>query len=367
MSAHSRFLDRVPIANLFCRASAWCAVLVLACSSVARGQTITVTAQHSQTDVLLIGVSAVNASVVWISGAKGTVVRTTNGGATWTAMTVPGADSLQFRDIHAVDASTAYVLSAGIGPSSRIYKTSDGGATWALQYTHPGPGGFFDCMDFWDASHGIAFSDSYEGTFTIISTRDGGEHWQPVSSETLPPATEGEGGFAASGTCLRTIADSSVVIGTGAGARARLLRSDDRGASWKAFETPITGGTSASGISSVSFLDDMRGFAFGLDLSGDDDPIINVARTLDGGRTWKTVNSPAIPDVYGSAVVPLVDGTMLVVTGPKGIAYSPDGGEHWRSVSDLDHWGLAFADSVNGWATGPTGRITKLTISPMKK
>ena len=44
----------------------------------------------------------------------------------------PGASKLDFRDIDAIDARTAYVLSIGEGPASRIYKTIDAGITWTL-------------------------------------------------------------------------------------------------------------------------------------------------------------------------------------------------------------------------------------------
>src|SRR5690606_1661195 len=70
------------------------------------------------TDALLPGISVVDSAVVWVSGTNGRYARTTDGGATWTAGTVPDADSLQFRDVHAFDASRAYPLSIGNGPQS---------------------------------------------------------------------------------------------------------------------------------------------------------------------------------------------------------------------------------------------------------
>lgn len=334
-------------------------------TSTALGQSphITLETQDSGTDALLIGISPVSNSVVWLSGSKGTVVRTTDGGSTWSPMVVPNADSLQFRDVHGVDASTAYVLSAGVGPASRIYKTEDGGESWTLQFTNPGPGGFFDCMDFWDADHGIAFSDSYEGSFIVIRTDDGGAHWDPILPNALPAASDGEGGFASSGTCLQVVGDSTVFIGTGAGASPRLLKSRDRGISWDSFGTPMVGGTSTSGISSLSFLSETDGYAFGLELTGNDGPIQNVIHTTNGGRTWTVLNSPQLPDVYGGVQVPGHDGSILVTAGPKGIDYTADGA-HWTSLTELDHWGIAFADNRIGWATGPGGRITKLTVMP---
>ena len=119
------------------------------------------TAQTSGVEARLIGISPVDENTVWIGGTAGTYARTTDGGTTWHAGVVPDAGALQFRDVHAVDAETAYLLSAGEGEQSRIYKTMDAGLTWALQFINPEPQGFFDCMDFWDAEHGIAFSDSF--------------------------------------------------------------------------------------------------------------------------------------------------------------------------------------------------------------
>ena len=47
---------------------------------------------------------------------------------------MPGGDSLQFRDIHAFGADTAFALSIGNGEASRIYRTVDGGTTWNEQF-----------------------------------------------------------------------------------------------------------------------------------------------------------------------------------------------------------------------------------------
>src|SRR5690606_26346845 len=84
---------------------------------------LTLTPQESGTTALIQAVSVVSEQVVWASGHEGTYLRTTDGGRTWHAAKVPGADTLQFRDIHAVDENTAYLLSAGPGELSRIYKT----------------------------------------------------------------------------------------------------------------------------------------------------------------------------------------------------------------------------------------------------
>ena len=85
-------------------------VVLLACTaSTAGAQWVT---QASGTTAELRGVSAVSARVAWASGSRGTVLRTTDGGASWHAAPMPGADSLDFRDVEAFDSLRAVVLSA---------------------------------------------------------------------------------------------------------------------------------------------------------------------------------------------------------------------------------------------------------------
>src|SRR5437868_14164866 len=97
----------------------------------------TLTPQNSGTINGLIAVSPVNPQVVWASGRAGTFTVTTDGGQTWRAGVVTGAEMLQFRDVQAFSASVAYLLSIGTSgdPTDfRIYKTVDGGATWTIQF-----------------------------------------------------------------------------------------------------------------------------------------------------------------------------------------------------------------------------------------
>lgn len=105
--------------------------------------------QNVDSKASLRGLSVVNDRVVWASGTGGTVLRTTDGGKTWSVMKVPDAEKLDFRDIEAFDANTAYILSIGTGESSRIYKTVDGGKTWKLQFKNTNEKAFFDALAFW--------------------------------------------------------------------------------------------------------------------------------------------------------------------------------------------------------------------------
>ena len=106
--------------------------------------------QTIETDAGFRGLSVVSENVIWASGTGGTVIRTTDGGKNWSVIKVPEAEKLDFRDIEAFDANTAYILSIGNGESSRIYKTIDGGKTWKLQFKNTNEKAFFDALAFWD-------------------------------------------------------------------------------------------------------------------------------------------------------------------------------------------------------------------------
>jgi photosystem II stability/assembly factor-like uncharacterized protein len=344
-------------------------VLVAACAppsprpGATPAATIALEAQTSGITALLQAVSAPSDRIAWVSGHAAAVLRTTNGGATWDAVAVPGAaaDSLQFRDVHAVNADVAYLLAAGPGARSRIYKTTDGGRTWQVQFTNADSSAFYDCFAFWDAARGIAFSDAVAGRFQVRVTQDGGAHWGLVAAEALPPAQSGEGAFAASGTCVAALDRTQVWIGTGAADTARVLHSRDAGRTWEIAVTPIAGGRS-SGIAALAFRDTLHGIALGGDVGDPNTRGDNVAVTSDGGRTWRAGGRPRFAGaVYGAAAIPGRPGWVVAV-GPRGLDYSTDDGATWTSLDTLAYWSVGFGSRNTGWAVGPGGRIKQIKL-----
>lgn len=322
----------------------------------------TVTDQASGVPVLLQAVSPVDGRVVWVSGHGGTWLRSLDGGETWRGGVVPGADTLQFRDVHAVSAETAWLLSAGPGEMSRIYRTTDGGASWELQWTNPEPEGFYDCLSFFDARRGLVYGDAVGGELRVLGTTDAGETWTPVPADRLPAAQRGEGGFAASGTCLALRPPDRAWIGTGNAETARVLRSDDGGASWSASSAPLVAGE-AAGITSIAFRDDRHGLAVGGALTRPADDAVKTAVTADGGATWSPAGRLRISGpAYGGAWVPGASTPTAVVVGPGGADWTPDGGATWRALDDRNWWGVGFAPSGVGWLAGPEGRLAKVSF-----
>jgi photosystem II stability/assembly factor-like uncharacterized protein len=312
--------------------------------------------QNSKTDVQLRGISAVSSKVAWASGAKGTVLRTTDGGESWETLVIAGADSLDFRDIQGFDQNTAFVLSIGPGDQSRIYKTSDGGRIWQRQFTNSDPRAFYDCFAFWDSTHGIAVSDSVDGKFPLTATSDG-MIWNPVVVKKMPAALPSEGAFAASGTCITAFGKNDVWFGTG-GPAARVFHSPDRGKNWTVAETPILHGAASQGIFSLALWTAKDGIAVGGDYKEPKKGESVAAVTHDGGKTWTLALKP--PQGYRSAVA-VGTSHALIAVGTSGADVSRDGGNTWMPMftEDLD---AAALIGNSGWAVGPAGKIVPIKL-----
>ena len=324
--------------------------------------TPTLTRQRSGTTERFYAVSPVNDRVVWASAAGGTFAKTTDGGATWVSRVVPGAETLQFRDVHAVSHRVAYLLSAGEGSNNRIYKTEDGGETWELQFqAGADPRFFYDCFDFWTPNRGITFADGFDGRFPVVRTSDG-NNWRDIGNR-LPAPQAGEAGFAASGTCITTQSGNRAWIGTGGGVEARVLATTDGGDSWSSYGVPILQGTPTSGVVSIAFRDPFRGILGGGDILANT-PQNNVARSSDGGKTWTlTTPTPFLGAVYGLSYVPGMR-LAVVATGPNGAAWSPDEGDTWSLLPGISNvWAVGFASRSAGWLVGGEGQIVKIDFS----
>ncbi|MFI7382251.1 WD40/YVTN/BNR-like repeat-containing protein [Streptomyces sp. NPDC049813] len=316
-------------------------------------------AQDSGSDARFRGLAAVDRRTAWLAGSGGTVLRTTDGGARWRAVSPPGAQELEFRDIEAFDARRAVVLAIGEGEASRILRTDDGGATWTESFRNTDPQAFYDCVTFFDTRHGLAMSDPVDGKYRILSTRDGGRSWRVLPDAGMPDAQPGEAGFAASGQCLVASGPRDVWLATGGGAVSRVLHSADRGLTWTATRTPVPAGDPARGVFGLAFRDRTHGIAVGGDYTAGLPSPRAAAVTADAGRTWTPSAQP--PPAYRSGVawLPRSRSAALAV-GPTGTDLTTNGGRTWRTVDQGSYDTVDCTRDGACWAAGEKGRVARL-------
>jgi len=344
----------------------------------------TLTPQNSGTTSSLISISAVNARVAWASGRNGTFTRTTDGGKTWHAGVVPGAETFQFRDVQAVSEKVAYLLSIPITAPSRIYKTVDGGQTWTLQFEAASLDFFYDCFAFWDPKSAVVLGDSIAGRLPVLRTLDG-TTWQDIG-DNLPPPLTMEAGFASGGTCAATQGHRRAWLTTGAppqtaggAGTTRVYFTKDRGQTWGVTTAPITAGVDAAGGGfSIAFRSARHGILAGGDLAATG-VVDNFARSRDGGRTWERGTPAPIPGAIFTAAYAGhgrghgddddqgedEDGNggsiRVVATAPAGTAWSPDEGRTWKVLTGVrNFWAVDFGSEQTGWLVGVGGIITRI-------
>ncbi|TRY79138.1 hypothetical protein TCAL_09044 [Tigriopus californicus] len=313
----------------------------------------------------LRGVAAFSDDVAWASGSSGTVLRTVNGGDTWEKLpSPPGAENADFRDIEVgPDGESAIVMAAGNPAVFYLFRDSK----WEQIFYQNTSGTFFDAFDFWtnpseDYQHnGFAFGDPVNGKLQFLTSKQFGGEWEKwdVNVDVGPDI----GGFAASGTCLRTVDPDSVFIGLG-NSKALILASHDRGTTWTLVETGIQHGTDRSGVFSMDFLDPLHGIAVGGDFNG---ALFtteeNAAITEDGGITWDLLDPEINPRGYRSSVA-YVGKNLVIACGKEGCdnanasdyVFKPMIGEGYYSVS-------ASPSGNTAYASGPDGRLARLSLA----
>jgi photosystem II stability/assembly factor-like uncharacterized protein len=307
----------------------------------------------SGTKISLRGLSVVNDNIIWVSGSKGTIGKSTNAGRTWQWMKVKGFDSTEFRDIEAFDGSNAVIM--GVAEPAYILKTTDGGETWQTVYENKTKGMFLDAMDF-RGGHGVVIGDPINGKVFIAETADWGSTWKEWPVDRRPAADSGEAFFAASGTNIRVFDDKFFLVS--GGLRSRLFTND------KVTDLPVIQGKETTGANSISVFDkgNLKGskqmIVVGGDFAADTSTYKNCFYTNDGGKTWKAPSTP--PHGYRSCVEYLSQ-KEIVSCGINGVDYSYDGGKNWKWISKEGFNVCRIAK--NGPAiflAGNNGKIAKL-------
>jgi len=296
-----------------------------------------------------------------------TILRTVNGGATWTPSSILGAPEA-FTDIHFVSDSTGYVS----GSWGAFAKTTDGGVTWQMGSTGTSIG--FYTVWFTNALTGYLAGSSG----SILKTTNGGTSW----NQTILPDAIG----------IYNIEFSSISTGYAVGYYGIVFRTSDAGATWQKetlFETKnedlfsvslkSDGVAIAAGLygalykrnnsamwfetnpkrfgaaTSIAWVTAQKGF---VTLSSG-----YLLRTDNGGSTW--TETTLIEGAYTSRVAFADNNYGVVFTLSDTFFFTSNGGGNW--VKRLLPTGSAMPNAVHfptattGYAVGNSGSIVKTT------
>jgi len=339
--------------------TSWINVLLLAALPVLAGSPLDKAVWEKvtvPTESSLRGLSLPQSGVIWASGTSNSVVRSTDGGESWQVFRAgPPGTSLDFRDIWALDATTAWIMGAGPGASSCIYVTRNGGKSWQEEHTNTLEGAFFDGFTFWNNDTGMVYSDPVDGRFLLLKRK--GQQWLRQQPE-MPEALKGEASFAASGTGIIS-RGQQLWFGTGGAAVARVFHSSDHGKTWTVAPTPLRAGDGAAGVFSLAFDKSARGVIVGGKYNEPETNTAVAAYSRDGGKTWTLART--MPAGYRSCVayIPGLKGT-LIAAGTSGADFSTDHGETWQPLGKQTLNVLKPFDKHTAWAVGPEANVWRL-------
>jgi len=310
------------------------------------------------TSTSLRGLSVVNDQVIWVSGSKGTIGRSVDGGQTWKWSVVTGFEKNDFRDIEAFDANTAIIMS--VDAPAYILKTTNGGDTWKIVYENKTKGMFLDAMEFWNDKAGIVIGDPIEGKFFVARTFDAGLSWQEIPMDKRPKADSGEACFASSGTNIRVLDRDEAVFISG-GLRSRLFTRNPP------IALPLLQGTESTGANSIAVWNNrkMQGGRKLIVVGGDfTQPAAtdkNCFYSNDRGKTWTAPVNP--PHGYRSCVE-YVSMQKAVSCGLNGIDITLDGGKNWTWISQEGFHVCRKAKYGNLiFFAGNNGKIGKIALN----
>jgi photosystem II stability/assembly factor-like uncharacterized protein len=239
-------------------------------------------------------VDLVDSATLRAVGTAGTAIFSNDGGATWTAGTVPSGTTI-LNGVKFFNAQHGWA----VGWSDKINMTTDGGANWIAQSTGV-TNSFYD-VGFFDDTAGIVVGS--EGK--ILRTSNGGSTWSSITSGTNQYLQE---------LCIVDAAHVWVV-----GDWGTILFSSDKGFTW----TTQTSGVSF-GLMGLDFVDAKDGWAVG--------GYGTILHTTDGGLLWNSIDPPIEMKSYFHSVCfwSATEGLLLDHYGL--IFKTTDGGTSWTKV-----------------------------------
>ena len=272
----------------------------------------------------------------WVATDSLFFTKTSDGGDTWSAGTIPMGVEPYASNICPISSTTAWASGTDLDFISYVLRTDDGGATWTRQLEDgfAGATSYVDFVHFWDDKNGVAMGDPAPSAtepdpfYEIYTTTDGGLNWSRVPSTNIPPPIADEYGATANYQ-VRGDHVWLLTIDAVTGAGKRLFRSKDRGHTWELLSA------ADDRINLFSFADTLHGLG-AKRISPTESALIFTA---DGGDTWTDLPKFLSSEPATSYVlIPQSNYIMVTrrpnnVVGPFRTTLSKDLGKTWMELS----------------------------------
>lgn len=299
------------------------------------------------------GLSVVSDKIFWVSGNKGTVGKSKDGGQTFEWMIVKGYEKSDFRDIEAFDENTAIIMA--ISEPAYILKTIDGGKNWKTVYENNAKGMFLDAISFAKSGIGMVVGDAVGGKIFLAKSEDSGDSWQEI--EQKPASIGDEGCFASSGTNI-VLHKNDYYFVTG-GLNSRFFKNGIPS------QIPIIQGVETTGANSIAVSENGKNIIIvGGDFNKKDSQTDNCLISKNGGKSFQ--KSKTNPIGYRSCVE-FTSKKTAISCGLNGVDVSIDKGNNWLNISNESFH--ACQKAANGkvvYFAGGNGRIGRISISNLE-
>lgn len=306
------------------------------------------------------GLSVVDDYVFWVSGSKGTIGYSLNGGKTMNWVSPKGYETRDFRDIEAIDYKTA--IAVAVGEPGLIIKTTDSGKSWNVVYKDEQKDVFLDDLTFSKHNNqvGIAIGDPINGQPYVLATIDAGTTWNKINPSEMPPLAKGEAYFAASGSNTQMINDELFLAVTGGEKSSLILNTKP------ATVVPLP--KSESTTAGANGIDYWSSGKFGLIVGGDfSNPELsdhNLFIFELNEFNQPKISAPVTPPNGYKSGVAILNQVSAVSCGLGGVDLSQDGGKNWKNITLTEFNTCKKSKRGNAvYLTGPHGRIARLNLN----
>lgn len=299
-------------------------------------------------------------SHIWIGGTRGTIIHSSDGGEHFTVSQVPGADSLDFRDLAILDDKTVLLMSAGPAENgaAKIFRTTNGGMSWELAFQIKEKGYFFDAI-LWEGNQGLVLSDPAGPFYGLIRIRDKGRNYEVLTPTNHPPLQKGEAAFAASGSSLQKTKKGYYIV-TGGGEKARVLYGKDA-QHWESIFAEIPGGE-GTGFFSLGVRSPKNLWIAGGNYARIKEGPVPVSESMDGGTSWSPI--AGAPAYYVEKI--LWAAPYWIISGPaESSAFDPST-KRWISLGKSPYHNICqVGDRIYG--VGGRGQIGFISLSQIQQ